>query len=95
VAEKETKSDERWERARETRQRLQEDHKWIDDNKTSLIAAYEDRFVAVMDKKVLYSDADVMGLMVKIKADGGRMDNFAVECMSRNPPVFLMASARA
>ena len=78
----------------EARERLQQDYRWIGENRKSLVAEYENKYVAVMDKKVIYSAVDVTDLMTQIKADGKRVDNFAVEYLSKNPPVFLMLNAR-
>jgi hypothetical protein len=70
------------------RNRLAQDHRWIASNWERLYADHKNKYIAVLDKKVCYEDANVFNMIDRIKADGKRADQFAVEHMRRTCLLF-------
>jgi hypothetical protein len=69
--------------------RLREDFLWILTNEKKLRDKYANKFIAVEQESVKFSDTTIQGLMLKIKNSGQRMEDFAVEYIGESPVNFL------
>jgi hypothetical protein len=70
--------------------RLTEDYIWIRDNMKALAVDYDNQYVAVIDKEVLYSGKNVYNLITQIKADGKDVDAYAMDFVSKEPRRYLL-----
>lgn len=74
----------------EQRERLRNDYKWIVDHKAELIQEYPEKYIAVIDRKVVLVEDNVYAILNKIRAAGLNPDKFAVEYVSGQPICFLL-----
>ena len=68
---------------------LREDYLWIVGNKT-LRSEFENKFIVVKNKKVVYSDKSLPRLLRKITKSGERIDDFAVEYIRKHRACLLL-----
>ena len=61
----------------------QEDLQWFDSNLNKLISEFNNKFIAFSNKKVIESDNDLNGLMVKLNEKGIDSSNIFVKFVSK------------
>lgn len=71
--------------------RLHEDFLWILNNKEELRSTHANKYIAVENKKVLFSDDTMNGIMAKIIEAGQQVDDFIIEYIEKNPTHYLFA----
>lgn len=65
--------------------RVQEDFMWILTNKEKLRTKYVNKYIAVENKEVKYTNGTIDGLIAKIKSSGKQVEDFAVEYIGESP----------
>ena len=70
--------------------RLTGDYKWIIENETQLRLEYPDRYIAVKNKKVLFSDSTLERLIAEIKQSNMSVDEFSIELVSAQKSSLLL-----
>jgi hypothetical protein len=65
--------------------RLQEDFLWILANKEKLRNEYANKFIAVENKEVKYSNDTISGIIAKIKQSKRQVEDFAIEYIGECP----------
>jgi len=65
--------------------RLQEDFLWILANKEKLRDEYANKYIAVENKEVKYSDDTINGIITKIKQSKRKVEDFAIEYIGECP----------
>jgi len=62
--------------------RLEEDYKWIFSNIEQLREQYNDKFIAVKDKEIVFSSEDIETLRNLVKDSESAMEDFAIANVS-------------
>ena len=65
-------------------------NKWLIDHYRDLIQTYNNRFVAVMDGKVIDSDVDPEVLLNRLKKKGVDVSAVAIDFITDNPILYLL-----
>jgi hypothetical protein len=71
-------------------QKLQCDYLWISSEQEKLREKNENKYVAVKNKKVVLADTDIFRLLTTLKAQGYKVDDFAIEYISECPSCLLL-----
>ena len=69
--------------------RLRENLLWILANKEQLRSTYANKYVAVENKSVKFSDATIEGILFEIQAAGRQAEDFAIEYIGKQPHNYL------
>jgi hypothetical protein len=72
------------------RERLRNDYKWIYEQKTALCRDFQNKYIAVQNRKVVLAEDNVYDLLKKMRASGLKPDKYAVEYLSEQPACFLL-----
>ena len=69
--------------------RLREDLLWILASKEQLRSTYANKYVAVENKTVKFTDTTIEGILFEIHAAGRQVEDFAIEYIGKQPANFL------
>jgi hypothetical protein len=70
--------------------RLQEDYWWISITYDKIIEHYQNEFIAVKDKQVVFRGNTIQALAAQILSSNNNMDDFAIEFIKKQPTCLLL-----
>ncbi len=62
-----------------TFKRYAQDHNWIHDHYQELVKKYPEKYIAVLNEKVVYAFDNITDIVNKISSDGGYPTDYAIE----------------
>lgn len=69
-------------------ERMREDYRWISKNNKKLIERFNDNYVFVKNKEVMYYGSDLEELLDRIRKDGNEPCDYACEWITNHPVYF-------